>query len=789
MRLEKDLEQMLNDTYNYAQKNMHEFVTPEHLLYVSMHYDYVMDLLFACGANVAAILNDLEDFFSKKIEKIESKDAPSDFEPVPTLGFKSVIESASAHALSSGKKKVGITDVLVRLYETENNYCSYILKKNGIEHLQLLEVITDWIYPNQEDKDFEEDFDDISLQDDSSFEYDDVPFDSSKENDSHRKDKKSRTSALEKYTTNLTQKAASGELDSLIGRENEIERTVQILCRRTKNNPLHVGDAGVGKTAITEGLAQMIAAGNVPPFLKDFSVYSLDMASLLAGTKYRGDFEERLKKVTKELIKKEKAILFIDEIHTIVGAGTSGNGALDAANILKPILSGSKIRCIGSTTFEEYTKIFEKDRALARRFQKIDILEPSRDECVNILNGLKSKYESFHNVRYEEHALEEAVDLSIRFLTERRLPDKAIDLMDEAGAWAKIHNSESAGETSLQASLFFANVSVDTIRMVASKIARVPLENITQGEKEKLRNLEQSLKSKIFGQDKAITTLVTAVKKARAGFGNAERPEAVFLFVGPTGVGKTELTKELSSALNEKLLRFDMSEYQEKHTVSRLIGSPPGYVGFEEGGLLTDAVRREPHSIILFDEIEKAHSDIYNILLQIMDYGTLTDNQGRKSDFKNCIIIMTSNAGARDMEKGIMGFSEGSLSYEESNSSATLKEAVEKEFSPEFRNRLDAIIPFAHLPPEITSDIARKEIGRIAERLSQKGITLIAKEEAVAVVAKKGYSREFGARNIAREAENLIASPLVDEVLFGKLSGGGSVTVSAKDEMIEFVYG
>ncbi|MBQ3650580.1 MAG: AAA family ATPase, partial [Treponema sp.] len=606
----------------------------------------------------------------------------------------------------------------------------------------------------------------------------------------------------------------------------------------------HVGDAGVGKTAVTLGLAQRIVAGEVPSILKDFSVYSLDMGALLAGTKYRGDFEERLKKVTKDLLKKEKAILFIDEIHTIVGAGSVGNGALDAANILKPVLTEGKIRCIGSTTFEEYTKIFEKDRALARRFQKIDILEPSRDECVKILHGLESRYAEYHNVCYEEGSLELAVDLSLQFLPDRRLPDKAIDLMDEAGAWTRIHAEEKlpaedkvsvsdkdekaeakkisvsskdaigeaekkSGENTEENSAKEepdekmhpdekerpaerkrppVPVSQDTIRMVAAKAARVPLETVTTGEKEKLRSLESDLKQKIFGQNRAVESVCMAVKKARAGFRNMEKPEAAFLFVGPTGVGKTELAKVLASSLGEKLLRFDMSEYQEKHTVSRLIGSPPGYVGFEEGGLLTDSVRKEPHSIILFDEIEKAHQDIYNILLQIMDYGILTDNQGRKADFKNCMIIMTSNAGARDMEKGSVGFSGGSTFGDEKNDSATLNEAVEKEFSPEFRNRLDAIITFAHLPKEITQDIARKEIKKIAERLATKDVELTATDQAVALIAEKGYSREFGARNISRTAESLIASPLVDELLFGKLSGGGKVSLGVKDGEVEFNF-
>ncbi|MBP5577161.1 MAG: AAA family ATPase [Treponema sp.] len=832
MHLKKDLDEMLTNSFNYAKKNAHEFVAPEHLLYIAMHYDYVMDLLFDCGANVADILNDLEDFFAKKIPCVDKDEKfLAAYDPLPTAGLQEILENASAHAASSGKKKLDITDVLVYMYDAENNYCSYILKKNGVEKLVLLEAITDQSYPftskskgEYDEFDYYDSEDDeydygSSTDDDSRIDFEDGEAESSDdagededEKERHKKEKKHRFSALEKYTVDLTQKARDGELDLLVGREYELERTVQILCRRTKNNPLHVGDAGVGKTAVTLGLAQRIVSGEVPSILKDFSVYSLDMGALLAGTKYRGDFEERLKKVTKDLLKKEKAILFIDEIHTIVGAGSVGNGALDAANILKPVLTEGKIRCIGSTTFEEYTKIFEKDRALARRFQKIDILEPSRDECVKILHGLESRYAEYHNVCYQEGTLELAVDLSLQFLPDRRLPDKAIDLMDEAGAWTRIHtedlNKDSANEAvkaekaeketekaaenpeenSTKEKLPPVPVTEDTIRMVAAKAARVPLETVTTGEKEKLRSLESDLKQKIFGQNKAVESVCMAVKKARAGFRNMEKPEAAFLFVGPTGVGKTELAKVLASSLGEKLIRFDMSEYQEKHTVSRLIGSPPGYVGFEEGGLLTDSVRKEPHSIILFDEIEKSHQDIYNILLQIMDYGILTDNQGRKADFKNCMIIMTSNAGARDMEKGSVGFSGGSTFGDEKNDSATLNEAVEKEFSPEFRNRLDAIITFAHLPKEITQDIARKEIKKIAERLATKDVELTATDEAVALIAEKGYSREFGARNIARTAESLIASPLVDELLFGKLSGGGKVGLGVKDGEIEFKF-
>lgn len=738
------LNKIINSAFRNAHKSHHEFITPEHLLLASLEYDQIKDLLISCGANISAIAYDLESYISGNISIIEKGDADV------SIGFNAVLEHAGQQCLSAEKNVMTMYDVLVSMIDEDKYYCSYILKKNGLNRLVLIEAI--------------------------SLENSNCNADSFSEN-SESSDANPHSSCLDKYTTNLTQKAKDGELDVLIGREEELERTIQVLCRRTKNNPLHVGDAGVGKTAITEGLASLIVSGKVPELLKDFAVYSLDMGSLLAGTKFRGDFEERLKKITSEILEKQKAILFIDEIHTIVGAGTVGNGALDAANILKPVLTSGKIRCIGSTTFEEYTRIFEKDRALARRFQKIDINEPSRDDCIKILSGLKSRYADYHRVSYPLSSLECAVDLSIQYLSDRRLPDKAIDIIDEAGAYVRIHAKKSASKPV---------VTENIIRKITAKMARVPLETVTVQEKDKLQSIEQDIKSKIFGQDEAVHALALAVKKARAGFRNPEKPEAVFLFVGPTGVGKTELTKVLADTLGEKLLRFDMSEYQEQYTVSRLVGSAPGYVGYENGGILTDSVRKEPHSVILFDEIEKANQDIYNILLQVMDYGTLTDNQGRKADFRNCIIIMTSNAGARDMEKGSVGFGAGRLSV--SDDKATLKSAVDKEFSPEFRNRLDAVIPFFHLSSDIANNIVRKKLAEISGRLAEKNVTLSISDDAVSYIADKGYSKEFGARNIFRTTDDLIASPLIDELLFGKLCNGGNVHVSLKEGNLSFNY-
>ena len=725
------LHKIIAAAYKKAESSHHEFLTPEHLLLASLDYEQIKDLLLSCGANLSTMAHDLELYLSGNVPVVKRGEAE------PSVGFNAVLETAREHCAGAEKDVVTMSDILVSMIEEEDYTCSYILQKNGVSRLVLLEA--------------------ISL-------------------DSASSDEEPSSSVLDTYTTNLTQKAKDGELDVLVGRKEELERTIQVLCRRTKNNPLHVGDAGVGKTAITEGLASLIVQGNVPEMLQGFSVYSLNMGTVLAGTKFRGDFEERLKKITAEIIKQQKAILFIDEIHTIVGAGSVGNGALDAANILKPVLTSGKIRCIGSTTFEEYARIFEKDRALARRFQKIDIPEPSREDCIQILNGLKPKYAEYHRVSYPQSALECAVDLSIQYIPDRRLPDKAIDIMDEAGAYVRIHAKKSSVKPV---------VTENIVRKITAKMARVPLEHITVQEKDNLKNIEETLQSQIFGQDEAVHALSLAVKKVRAGFRNPERPEAVFLLVGPTGVGKTELTKVLAKTLGEKLLRFDMSEYQEKYTVSRLIGSAPGYVGYENGGILTDAVRKEPHAVILFDEIEKAHQDIYNILLQVMDYGTLTDNQGRKADFRNCIIIMTSNAGARDMEKGSVGFGIGQFSA--SDDRGTLKAAVDETFSPEFRNRLDAVIPLLHLSSDVTKDIVRKNVTRIAERLAQKNVRLTVSDDAVAYIAEQGYSKEFGARNIARTADDLIATPLVDSVLFGDLSNGGSVFVEVKDGKLGFV--
>jgi ATP-dependent Clp protease ATP-binding subunit ClpA len=730
-----------------------------------------------------------------------------------------VIERAVLQSQAAGKEEVEVADVLVSLFDEERNYSAYYLRKTGVKRLQLLEVIShgsDAEMDGFEDEEEEEDEE------------------AHEEREDRRPRSQGRVGPLERFTSDLTKLAREGKLEPVIGREAEIERTVQVLCRRLKNNPIHVGDAGVGKTAITEGLAQRIVAGNVPPRLLGYTIYALDMGSLLAGTKFRGDFEERVKRVVDELLKKDKAILFIDEIHTIVGAGAVSGGSLDASNLLKPALTSGKLRCVGSTTYDEYNKYFDKDRALSRRFQKIDIVEPTQSETVEILKGLRPKYEEFHKVHYSDEAIELAVRLSAQYITERRLPDKAIDVLDEAGAWARMHAYKLAeakkaaiplsGELSLaeagspaatppdlgimaeeklppegeaqgapaeagpgQAgqSAGAAKAELETedyleigardIETVVAKIARIPERSVSMSERDKLASLEKDLKSQVFGQDDAVEAVVKAVKRSRAGFRSPDKPVANFLFVGPTGVGKTELARALSQSLGIALHRYDMSEYQEKHTVSRLIGSPPGYVGYEEGGLLTDAVRKTPHAVLLLDEIEKAHPDVYNILLQIMDYATLTDNQGRKADFRNVILIMTSNAGARDIGKNLIGFGDREI-----NESA-LSEAVERAFTPEFRNRLDSVVHFQALPPSIIERIVVKNLDEFRVQLAEKKVELVTTDALVKHLAEKGYSKEFGARNIARLVEDKIKSFFVDEVLFGKLAEGGRAVADAVD--------
>jgi len=786
----------MDQAWTDARTRGHEYVTPEHVLLAVLDHPPALMVLSLCGADIAFIHDSVDEYLRKNMPVLTGR------EPLQTIGFQNVFQRAVMHCESAEKAVLDVTDILVSLLDEPKNYCSYYMRRGGLDRLVLLEIIShggingldEQASSNEVDSSFRNtetggnaapsaaprDIPDSSETDDGSQD----------PGDSGGSRKTAKKSVLERFTVELTSLAREGKLEPLIGREEELERTIQVLCRRMKNNPIHVGDAGVGKTAVTEGLAQRIASREVPSLLFDYEVYSLDMGALVAGTKFRGDFEDRIKRVVDELLKKEKVILFIDEIHTIIGAGSTGGGTLDASNLLKPMLTSGKIRCIGSTTYEEYNKYFEKDHALSRRFQKIDIVEPTPEDTIAILKGLKKRYEDFHRVTYTDEAIEQAVRLSAQYITERRLPDKAIDIIDEAGARARIKAGATvrveAAETeeipeadgagpALAPELVVPVIDRALIETVVAKIARIPERTVTTGETDRLRELEPVLSRSIFGQEEAVAAVVKAVKRSRAGFRSPGKPVANFLFVGPTGVGKTELARTLASVLGIPMHRFDMSEYQEKHTVSRLIGSPPGYVGFEEGGLLTDIVRKQPHAVVLLDEIEKAHPDIFNILLQIMDYATLTDNQGRKADFRNVIFIMTSNAGARELGKTMIGFGDREVSGE------AINEAVEKTFTPEFRNRLDAIVRFGHLSKEIMVSIVGKELDAVRGRLAEKKVKLDVSAEAVALIAVKGYSSEFGARNVARIIEDLITTPLVDMVLFGELSQGGTAVCTVGD--------
>ncbi|CEM60386.1 ATP-dependent Clp protease ATP-binding subunit ClpA [Treponema phagedenis] len=766
------VQSIFDQAYEAAEKNHHEYVTPEHVLFVALNHPETLRILTLCYANIEYIYDSLAEFLRTQIP-IDMKNAPTQ-----SLGSQYLLKRSLLYCEANQKDTLEVSDLLICIFEAETNFSSYYMRMSGISHLKLTEAIN---HLNSKEISefsafFDEDMNDLNEREleNRGFSIFDSFSQTENESDSDeeysmnenlfRQKKNNAQSALEQYTVNLTEKARNNELSPLIGRENEIERTIQILCRKQKNNPVHVGESGVGKTAITEGLAQLIAENKVPPLLQNYDIFSLDMASLLAGTKFRGDFEERLKKISDELIQKKKVILFIDEIHTVIGAGASGNGGLDASNLLKPILSSGKIRCIGSTTYEEYNKYFTKDRALARRFQKIDIEEPSEEETLKILKGLQPLYEAYHQVRYTDGALQSAVHLSALYIQDKFLPDKAIDVIDEAGAKARIFQSKQ-GKT--QCEMIIEEKDIDAI---VAKIAKIPERTVTINETERLKELEQHIAAKVFGQEEAVRAVAQAVKRSRAGFRAKNKPVANLFFAGPTGVGKTELARSLAEELGIALHRFDMSEYQEKHTVSRLIGSPPGYVGFDEGGLLTDAIRKQPHAVLLLDEIEKAHADIFNILLQIMDYATLTDNQGRKADFRNVIIIMTGNAGARDIGKPILGFGD------EYQTDSAVDEAVEQAFTPEFRNRLDMVIKFNALSKDAMVQIVEKELAALRSQLAEKGILFEVPADCIKLLAEKGYSKEFGARNAARLVERELINPLVDLVLFDGLREGDTAT-------------
>ncbi len=745
-----ELEMALRAAIKEAKIRQHEYVTVEHVLFSLLHDNYGRQIIEACGGDIENLKARLLEFFDKNLEKLPKE---VQMEPQQSIGFQKVLHRAVQHVQGAGKDKADAGDVLAAIFDEPDSHAAYFLSLEYISRLDILNFISHGISK-------------IDMQAGTTVEAPESP-----EKNKTRPETGSKRSALESYTVNLLDKAAAGKIDPLIGRLQELERTMHILCRRTKNNPIFVGDPGVGKTAITEGLALMIYKGEVPEILKNMEIFSLDLGALIAGTRYRGDFEQRLKGVIKELLNKKSAILFIDEIHTVVGAGATSGGSMDASNILKPVLASGDLRCIGSTTFEEYKNHFEKDRALSRRFQKVEIVEPSLDETIEILEGLKSRYEAFHGIQYQPSALRAAVELSAKYINDLFLPDKAIDVIDEVGASFRLHNL--AGNKR-------KTVTIRDVEQVVSRIARIPAKTASLSDKEQLMNLAERIKAKIFGQDPAVEQLVTAIKRSRAGLSRPEKPIGNFLFAGPTGVGKTEVSRQLAIQLGVHFERFDMSEYMEKHAVARLIGSPPGYVGFDQGGFLTDAIRKHPYCILLLDEIEKAHEDLFSILLQVMDHGTLTDNTGRKADFRNVILIMTSNAGAREMSARNIGF--GDVQNTKN------RQAVEKQFSPEFRNRLDAIIYFNHLSSEIVEKIVLKFIGELEVQLSEKKVKIELSNPALQWLAEKGYDPNFGARPLDRLIQENIKTTLADEILFGHLIKGGKVLIDLKDEKLDFTY-
>ena len=732
--LSSELEFCLNEAFQQARANRHEYMTVEHLLLAVIDIPGVAEILKACSADLVRLRKDLEDFIDESTPRLEGE-VEQDVQP--TLGFQRVLQRAVFHVQSSGKKEVRGENVLVAIFGEKQSHAVYLLGLQDVARLDVVNYLSHGLSKIGEPGE--------------------RPGAGSDGADSEGE---ASASPLESFTTNLNQRAVEGKIDPLIGREIEIERTVQILCRRRKNNPLYVGEAGVGKTALAEGLAKMIVDGNVPHVLKDSTIYALDMGALLAGTKYRGDFEKRFKAVIGELDKDTGAILFIDEIHTVIGAGAASGGVLDASNLIKPVLASGELRCIGSTTYREYRGIFEKDHALARRFQKVDIVEPSVAETVDILRGLRSRFEEHHGVSYTDEALQAAAELSVRHINDRQLPDKAIDVIDEAGARARLDPPEQRSDI----------VDVVDIETIVARMARIPPKSVSASDRDLLRNLERDLKLVIFGQDKAIDALAAAIKMARSGLREPEKPVGAFVFAGPTGVGKTEVTRQLAHCLGIELVRFDMSEYMERHTVSRLIGAPPGYVGFDQGGLLTEAVSKNPHAVVLLDEIEKAHPEVFNLLLQVMDHGRLTDNNGRQADFRNVILIMTTNAGAQEMSRASIGFTE----QDHSSDGMTV---IQKMFTPEFRNRLDAVIQFDALDRHSILRVVDKLVVELEAQLEDHDVTLELEPEARRWIAEQGYDPKMGARPMARVIQENIKRPLAEYLLFGELVDGGHVRI------------
>ncbi|ANE77152.1 ATP-dependent Clp protease ATP-binding subunit ClpA [Dickeya solani] len=742
--LNQELELSLNMAFARAREHRHEFMTVEHLLLALLSNPSAREALEACTVDLAVLRQELETFIEQTTPTLPQNDEERDTQP--TLSFQRVLQRAVFHVQSSGRSEVSGANVLVAIFSEQESQAAYLLRKHDVSRLDVVNFISHGTRKEESGP-------------------------AANPENPVNEEQAGGEERMENFTTNLNQLARVGGIDPLIGRDSELERTIQVLCRRRKNNPLLVGESGVGKTAIAEGLAWRIVQGDVPEVMADCTLYSLDIGSLLAGTKYRGDFEKRFKALLKQLEQDKSSILFIDEIHTIIGAGAASGGQVDAANLIKPLLSSGKIRVIGSTTYQEFSNIFEKDRALARRFQKIDITEPSVEETVQIINGLKPKYEAHHDVRYTAKAIRAAVELAVKYINDRHLPDKAIDVIDEAGARCRLLPVSKRKKT----------VNVADIESVVARIARIPEKTVSASDRDVLRNLGDRLKMLVFGQDKAIEALTEAIKMSRAGLGHERKPVGSFLFAGPTGVGKTEVTVQLAKALDIELLRFDMSEYMERHTVSRLIGAPPGYVGYDQGGLLTDAVIKHPHSVLLLDEIEKAHPDVFNLLLQVMDNGTLTDNNGRKADFRNVIVVMTTNAGVRETQRKSIGL------IQQDNSSDAMEE-IKKVFTPEFRNRLDGIIWFNHLSAEVIQQVVDKFIVELQAQLDAKGVSLEVSEEARNWLAEKGYDKAMGARPMARVIQENLKKPLANELLFGSLVDGGSVKVELDKAAQQLTY-
>ena len=738
--LSSELEYCLNEAFQKARDARHEYMTVEHLLLSVLDTPRVREILTACGADLTRLQADLQKFVDETTPTLAADD---EREVQPTLGFQRVLQRALFHVQSSSKKEVTVANVLVAIFSEKQSHAAYLLSLQDIVRLDVVNYISHGLPSSGEGREATRE-EGIATEREST--------------------EDGGAAALEKFTTNLNAQARAGRVDPLIGRQLEVQRTIEILCRRRKNNPLYVGEAGVGKTAIAEGLARLVVEGKVPEVLADCTIYALDMGALIAGTKYRGDFEKRLKGVVTELKKRPGAILFIDEIHTVIGAGAASGGVMDASNLLKPVLASGELRCIGSTTYQEYRGIFEKDHALARRFQKIDIIEPTVAETIEILRGLRTRFEEHHGVSYADEGLIAAAELSERHINDRHLPDKAIDVVDEAGASLRVKPAAERETT----------VTVAHIEAVVARIARIPPKHVSLSDREVLQNLQRNLKLVIFGQDPAIDSLAAAIKMARAGLGSERRPVGSFLLAGPTGVGKTEVTRQLAIALGVEFVRFDMSEYMERHTVSRLIGAPPGYVGFDQGGLLTEAIAKHPHSVLLLDEIEKAHPDVFNLLLQVMDHGTLTDNNGRKADFRNVILVMTTNAGAQEMGRASMGFTE------QDNSTDGMA-IINRMFTPEFRNRLDTIIQFAPLGPDAILRVVDKLVMELEAQLDKNAVTIELEPAARQWIADKGYDPKMGARPMARVIQEQVKRPLAEQLLFGDLANGGHVRILLDD--------